>query len=270
MRFIHLTDLHFSAPGAEDPYLSTDTPARLERAAELIARVEPEPAFVAITGDLTNRGDPESYALLAEALDRFEVPLLLALGNHDDRAAFRAQFEPGAAEPEAPVFHHARHGELHVIALDSLVPGRVGGAVGAAQLEMLDAALSEHPGCRKLILCHHPPHTDRPGALPWESLSAEDTAGLARVLAGHEIAGMLCGHVHADRVLQWQGFPVVVSTGLHNAITPLEAHDTVFEDGAGFAICDHLAGGLEVTFVPVVPERAELGRIDRETVLTFR
>ena len=70
MRFVHLTDLHFSPPGAEDPYLSTDTPARLGLAADLIARVEPAPAFVAITGDLTNRGDPESYALLAEALEQ--------------------------------------------------------------------------------------------------------------------------------------------------------------------------------------------------------
>ena len=43
----------------------------------------------------------EITSLLARALGRIKVPLVLALGNHDDRAAFRAQFQPGAAEPEA-------------------------------------------------------------------------------------------------------------------------------------------------------------------------
>ncbi len=269
-RFVHLTDIHLSDPQVEDPDLSSDTTARLDLVIGLIGAMDPAPDFVAVSGDLTNRGDPESYALLAQALTGFEVPLVMALGNHDDRAAFRAEFGPDCASPDAPFFHHLRLGDVHVIALDSLIPGRIGGAIDPAQFDMLASALAEHPDCRKLILCHHPPHSPRPGTLAWESLSPEDTDRLGDVLSGHDVAAVLCGHVHADRVLHWRGMPVVISTGLHNSISALETHDTVFDDGAGFAICDVFATGLDVTFVPVAPERKVLGRIDRDTVLAFR
>lgn len=268
-RFIHLTDLHLSDPATHDPHLYSDTALRLAQATRLIARIDPAPAFVAISGDLTNHGDAESYALLGRALESFEVPLILALGNHDKRAAFRARFDPGAADAEAPYFHHVRHGELHVITLDSLVPGRIGGAIGQSQFDMLAEALSDHADCRKLILCHHPPHSGRPDLLDWESLTVRDSATLAEILGPHQVAGILSGHVHADRVLHWHGIPVVISTGLHNSISAVEAPDLVFEDGAGFAICDHLAGGLDVTFVPIAPPRSELGRIGPDTVRTF-
>lgn len=268
-RFVHLTDLHLSDPAIPDPYLYADTAARLARAAAMIARIDPAPDFVAITGDLTNRGDPASYALLARALDDFDLPLILSLGNHDDRAAFRAQFRPDDAEPDAPYFHHTKAGDLHVIALDSLVPGRIGGAIGAAQFDLLEQALSSHTDCRKLILCHHPPHSGKADLREWESLIPEDSRTLAEILAGHEVAGILSGHVHADRVLNWHGIPVVVSTGLHNTLNSLESADTVIEDAAGFVMCTHLPAGLDVTFVPLAPQRAELGRIGRDAVLSF-
>ena len=268
-RFIHLTDLHLSASPQDDPHLYTDTAPRLAHVTEVIARLDPAPDFVAITGDLTNRGDAESYALLERALDAFEVPLILAMGNHDVRGTFRSRFHRDAPDPDAPYFHHARHGDLHVIALDSLVPGRIGGAIGPEQFDMLAGALSEHPGCRKLILCHHPPHSGRADLLEWESLPAADSARLAKMLAGHDVVGILSGHVHADRVLHWNGIPVVISTGLHNTLNPIEFPVAIVEDGAGFAICDLHPTGLDVIFVPVAPPRAELGRIGRDTVLSF-
>lgn len=268
-RFVHLTDIHFSDPSGNDPYIYTDTAARLDYATDVIARIDPPPDFVAITGDLTNRGDPPSYARLAQALERIEAPLILTLGNHDRRSAYRAQFQPDDTDPDAPVFHHARHGALHVIALDSLVPGRIGGAIGVAQFELLSAALAEHRDCRKLVLCHHPPHSGRPETQDWESLTADDSARLAELLAGHDVVGILSGHVHVDRVLHWNGVPVVVSTGLHNAISPIKDPDTVLEDAAGFAICDLLESGLDVTFVPLFPARTELGRIRAGAILSF-
>lgn len=269
-RFVHLTDIHFSDPAAQDPQLYSDTAARLEHVKGMIARLDPAPAFVAVSGDLTNHGDPESYALLAQALGEIEVPLVLALGNHDARPAFRAAFGEAAEDPEAPHFHHVRLGDVHVIALDSLVPGRVGGEIGAAQFALLTEALGAHPDCRKLLLCHHPPHSGRADLMAWESLDAEESARLAEMLRAHAVAAILCGHVHADRVVHWHGIPVVISTGLHNSINAVESPDTVFDDGAGFAICDLLPAGLEVTFVPVAPDRAELGRIPHETIVTFR
>lgn len=276
-RFVHLTDLHLSHPEMNDPHLFSDTVATLRQVVGMIAGLEPAPDFVAISGDLTNHGDAESYRVLHAVLEGLPVPVILALGNHDRRAGFREvfgemfgeMFGSGAGDPEAPVLAEARHGDLHVLALDSSVAGRVGGAFGPDQAAWLEAALRGHPGCRKLILCHHPPHAGRAGALAWESLPAGDSARLGHVLAGHDVAGILSGHVHLDRVLHWQGIPVVISTGLHNGVDPLAPRDMVIEEAAGFAVCDLLACGLEVTFVPVRPARRRLGTIGYERLRGF-
>lgn len=268
-RFVHLTDLHISDPATDDPHLYTDTVATLDRVKGMIARIDPEPAFVAVSGDLTNHGDAASYHALQASLARIGLPVVLALGNHDRRAGFRAVFDRDAPDPDVPVFHHARHGRLHVIALDSSVPGRVGGAIGDAQFAQLAVALDAHPDFRKLILCHHPPAFGRADALGWESLSPQDSARLADALAGHDIAAILSGHVHLDRVMHWQGVPVVVNTGLHNGVDVLEPRDMVIEPAAGFALCDLLPGGLEVTFVPVSPARPQLARIGHDRLREF-
>ena len=267
-RFIHLTDLHLSHLGAADPHLNADTETALRLALARIAALRPAPEFVVLGGDLANHGAPETYALLRRMLDALPVPVVPAMGNHDDRTAFRAAFGwPGAAD--APLFHHARLGGLHVIALDSSRPGRVSGALDAAQLAALRAALGAHPGIPKLIVCHHPPHPAQEGALAWESLDAESSARLAGALAGQAVVAMLCGHVHLNRLRIWQGLPVVTSIGLHATIDPLAPCEMVIEEGTGFALCDHGPEGLEVTFVPLTPERRVLKRIGHDVLRSF-
>ncbi|WP_211299500.1 metallophosphoesterase family protein [Pukyongiella litopenaei] len=269
-RFVHLTDLHISHPDLDDPHLSSDTAATLARAVQMINTITPAPDFVVLSGDLTNCGDAASYGLVRDLIAPLQMPVLHALGNHDTRPGYRAAFPETGGCPEAPLFHHSVQGALHVIVLDSSIPGRIAGGLDAEQLALLDRALAEHADLPKLLVCHHPPHFDRPGALDWESLNAGDTAALARILRGHPIAGMLSGHIHINRVLHWQGFPVVISTGLHNTLDILEPADLVILEGSGFALCDHGPAGLDARFVPLGPVPRKLGRIDEEMLRGFR
>ncbi|HIF77203.1 MAG TPA: phosphodiesterase, partial [Sulfitobacter sp.] len=94
-RFVHLTDLHISHPDLADPHLQSDTPATLRRVVEVINAMDPQPDFVVASGDLTNQGDRESYALVHEITAPLKAPLVMALGNHDKRAGFNAVFAPG-------------------------------------------------------------------------------------------------------------------------------------------------------------------------------
>ena len=154
-RFIHLTDLHISHPDLEDTHLQSDTPATLRRVVEAINGMDPQPDFVAISGDLTNHGDVESYRLVSELLKPLKAPVVLALGNHDKREGFNAIFSEGMGD--TPYFHDAVHSDLHVITLDSAVPGRIAGAIDDAQFDYLEQALTRHSDVTKLVMVHHPP-----------------------------------------------------------------------------------------------------------------
>lgn len=268
-RFVFLSDLHLSRPDPDDQLLHSDTRATLAAVIGRIAALDPAPDFAVLAGDLANHGTIDSYRLLRAMLAPLKMPVIPALGNHDDRAAFRAVF--GWPDPaDAPLFHHARRAGLHVIVLDSSCPGHVSGALDDGQFAALAAALDTEPELPKLLICHHPPHADRPGALPWESLGAADSARLAATIAGYKVAAMLCGHVHMNRVRHWHGVPVVIGMGLHNTVDPLEPEDMAIETGSGFALCTHDRDGFEVTFVPHDPPRRHLTRIASDVLRGFR
>lgn len=267
-RFIHLTDLHLSVPGMDDPLLHADTAAALDRAVSKIKALKPGVDFVAISGDLANHGKKASYAHLKTALVPLQMPIVMSLGNHDDRANFRSVFG-GSGAPDAPLFAQMVIDGVHIITLDSSVPGRVGGAIGNAQFEALETALRAHQDLPKLILCHHPPRPQIGETLIWESLSEAETARLAATLKGHKIAAILCGHVHHNRVTFWNGIPVIVSNGLHATIDLLEQDGMTILSGTGFAICDLTSSELSVVFVPLSPEQETLARMSDEKLRGF-
>ncbi len=250
-RFLHLSDLHLSVANAPRKA------ALMARIARSVARLPVAPEFAILSGDLTDRGDVESYRLLREILAAFPLPVHLALGNHDSRRGFRAVF----GGDEGPHAHAALAGALHLITLDSSVPARVHGEIDAAQLDWLSAELDRHPDRAKLIVLHHPPRLD-PAALPWSTLDDASTEALGARLRGYPVAGMLAGHVHMNRMSLWQGAPLVVSTGLHSTIDPLHEDGLRILEGAGFNLCRWVDAGLSVTYVPLEPEGRQIGLID--------
>ena len=153
-RFVHLTDIHIAAPGAAAPGHKAQNADLLRRMVGIINAMTPRPDFVVASGDLTDLGDEDSYVLFRDITAPLQVPLVMALGNHDKRAPFHAVL--GNAGSDAPYFHDAVHGDLHVITLDSSVPGHVAGAIPDAQFDYLGHALARHPDLAKLLVMHHP------------------------------------------------------------------------------------------------------------------
>ena len=64
----------------------------MQRALYRALALDPQPDCVVITGDLADHGAAEEYRVLHDILDEFPLPLHLAIGSHDDRAAFIAAF----------------------------------------------------------------------------------------------------------------------------------------------------------------------------------
>lgn len=266
--FVHLTDLHIGDPATDDPGLHSDTAATLATILAEVKRLRPAPDFIVASGDLTNRGTPESYRILqrlfAEAA--LDMPVLWALGNHDSRPGFRAVMLGQSDSLDAPYCHDAVIAGLHIITLDSSEPFRVGGRILPAQFDWLAATLAAHPDLPKLIVVHHPPSLDEDDIeMEWEAISCADTIRLRETLAAHHVIGMLCGHIHYDRVSLWHGIPVVVGIGQHAATDVLHLPEGLrMVAGASFAVGTLRPSGLTISFLPQPTDRRELKRYSHD------
>lgn len=268
LNFIHLTDFHLSHPDLNDPHLHSDTVENLRMMVAKIQTISPPPSFVVASGDLTNQGDVASYQMLHDILKPLGMPIIYALGNHDKRAGFRTIFEPNTTL-DAPYYHQTTQENLHIITLDSSVPNQVSGQISNEQFQFLETSLKAHPDLPKLLVIHHPPLITET-SLPWESLNQSDSDRLTATLKGHNIVGMLSGHIHYNRVSQWHGIPVIISNGLHATVDPLRPSGMQIQQGIGFVSCTLRASGLTATFVPLPPEPVVLGEVSEDLLKSFR
>jgi 3',5'-cyclic AMP phosphodiesterase CpdA len=260
--FVHLTDLHVGNPAQPDDHLYSDTTTTLRRILADIKTLVPQPKFIVASGDLTNRGDEDSYenlkALIAEA--GLDMPILFALGNHDRRDGFYPAMLSRTDNVDAPYDHAQIIDGIHVIVLDTSVPNKVGGSFEPGQLDWLQAELANHAELPNLLVMHHAPALDTHNPdMEWESLSYADTEALRHAIAGKTVLGILSGHIHYDRVSNWHGVPVVVGIGQHAATDVLWLHEGLrMLEGAAFAIGTVRPSGLTITFAPQPATRREL------------
>lgn len=259
--FIHLTDLHVGDPAVVDTHLFSDTSATLARILELVGTISPRPSFIVASGDLTNRGDADSYRQLKALMAATDLPVIYALGNHDTREGFYRGMLDHDRDLDAPFDHERVIDGVHIITLDTSTPGQIGGTIEPAQFEWLAAALDRHAELPKLIVAHHPPALgDAPDWAHWRTIEFTQSQQLAALLAGRNVVGILSGHIHHDRISVWHGIPVIVGMGQHAATDILQADVLRMVNGASFGIGTVRRTGLTIALVPLPSDRAELNR----------
>lgn len=208
MLIAQLSDIHVGfAPGQGAAEFNR------QRLRAVVARLREGPNvpdLLVLSGDLTDRGDAESFAGLREELGEWGVPLLPMVGNHDSREELLRAF-PDCAH-EGGFIHYATEREgLHIVLLDTFEPGRHGGAFCEARAEWLRAQLAAKPDVATLIFMHHPPIVS---GIDWMD-PAPDEAWIVRfgeAIAEHgQIHAIHCGHLHRTTHASFCGVPLGIA-----------------------------------------------------------
>lgn len=248
LTFLHLSDTHLLADEGE--LLGCSPAANLRRVLAGVAELPAAPRCCLISGDLAHDSGAAGYArlrTLLAPLDARGIPILPALGNHDDRAAFRRGFLGQGTDDAAP-YHYARDlGGLRLIVLDSLVPGAVAGRLGAAQLAWLADELGRGDARRTVVALHHPA---APTGIPWlDTDLLADADALRATLAGHPILGVLAGHCHAASATTFAGTIAATAPAVAFQFRPGISDNDGGERivaGSGFNLCTVRDGALIV------------------------
>lgn len=210
-RLIHISDTHLLG-GPELLYGAVDSEDNLVRALARISLSETPPEALIITGDLADTGDPAAYRKLRGLVEPFcmerGAKVIWAMGNHDDRANFRAELLDQAAD-DSPIDVTYTLGGLRIITLDTSVPGWHFGELTEEQLSWLAAELATPASEGTILAMHHPPvPCVLKIAIPTE---LRRQRRLAEVLQGTDVRAILGGHLHYSTTAMFAGIPVSVA-----------------------------------------------------------
>ena len=178
------------------------------------------PDMLLLTGDLTEHGDAASYARLADTLAACPIPTHVIPGNHDNRDRLIEALPSHVSQDCFVHFVIEREG-FRIVCLDTLEPGRHGGAFCEARAKWFASQLAAAPDIPTMVFMHHPPVVS---GIDWMD-PRPDEAWIARfrdcVSGNDQIVAIHCGHLHRPLVTSFAGIPLSVTP----SVAPLVALD---------------------------------------------
>jgi Icc protein len=242
-RFVLMSDTHVCADrNAREHDCNPDE--MIQQAVKDILELTPRPAGIIVSGDCVYlHGEKADYEALSEFLQPLRaagIPLLLAMGNHDNRGNFQVVFSDAAIlhgaviEDRKAAVIETEHADWYL--LDSLektdsTPGLFGGE----QLAWLAGRLDKAPGKPALLVAHHTFRT----AADDGGLKDSD-AFLKVVVPRRQVKGYFFGHSHVWSLKRRDD-------GLH--LVNLPANAWLFDDNQprGFVDAQLQEGGCTLT-----------------------
>jgi 3',5'-cyclic AMP phosphodiesterase CpdA len=236
MLIAQISDLHLRPPGVL-AYGVAETNAFAEQAVNALLRLRPAPDLVILTGDATDCGLPDEFALLTALLDRLPMPVFCVPGNHDRREAMRAALAPkGYLPADGALDFVVETRPVRVVGLDSLWEGHSAGRLEPLSLAFLADTLAAASDVPTIVAVHHPPfvcgigHMDRIRLLD----GAERFAAI--VAANPQVERVVTGHHHRPVAVRFAGTICQIAPSVAHQVTlnlaPGASSDFVLEPPA--------------------------------------
>lgn len=233
VRILQITGTHLFA-GEHETLLGVNTHRSYHAVLEAIhAEARPYDIVVA-TGDLAQDHSVAAYQHFANGIATLNKTCLWLPGNHD--------FQPAMVDTLAnagvnPAKHMLLGDHWQIILLDSQVFGVPHGELSDYQLEWLERTLSLYPQRHALILLHHHP---LPSGCTWlDQHSLRNAHMLGEVLQHYPLAKtLLCGHIHQDLDLQWEGRRLLATPSTCIQFKPLCTNFTIDTLSPGWRYLD--------------------------------
>ncbi|MCD7819439.1 MAG: metallophosphoesterase [Lachnospiraceae bacterium] len=258
MHILHISDIHFRrnynrTDNNYEQMLSamTNPLIKLDHCLETAFASHPHIELILISGDLCDNGSPEDYRRLREHLDtKFgNIPVLVTLGNHDNKEAFRNGWLRSVSDCEFsadkltqtacegstisdcsfPYNTVLKLQDLYLISLDSSVFGKSDGYVSPSQICWLKEQLHKIGRSPSVLMTHHHllgAHESIP-PLP-------DEEDLRQAVQDSSIIGVMCGHTHHCFSGYWAGKPYFTSDGMSFYGTNQSDGSVKFEEKYGY------------------------------------
>lgn len=208
MLIAQMTDIHIGfEPDARPEELNR---RRFRATLDRLMAQPNTPDMLILSGDITDRGDEDSFMKTAELLAECPFPVHVMVGNHDSREGLRAAF-PNTPEEDGFLHWTIERDGLLVVLLDTLENGRHGGAFCERRRDWLRGTLETQRGTPTLIFMHHPPVVSGIG---WMDPSEDEQwiLNLADALEGmDQVQAIHCGHLHRPIRTSFRGIPLSVT-----------------------------------------------------------
>ncbi|MEO6942963.1 MAG: metallophosphoesterase [Terrimesophilobacter sp.] len=236
-----------------------DSQARLRRVVERLEASGVTPQAIVFTGDLSELGDQDAYALLRQIIDpvaeRLGAIPIWVPGERDSRPAFRTGLL-GQLPSDEPIDRVTFLDGLRIITLDTSVPGHHYGQLEHSQLDWLDDELSIPAPYGTIIAMHHPPV---PSIVDLATaVELRDQSSFAKIIAGSDVRSIIAGHVHYSATATFAGVPVSVASATcytHDLTAPLGSQRAV-DSAHSYNLVNVYDDTVMHTVVPIVDSPA--------------
>jgi hypothetical protein len=184
-----------------------------------IGALDPKPAFIINTGDIVLRGYTREYLeYFLPPLKNMDIPLFVAIGNHDDGDSAQA-LEYRALFGDESLNYFFDYGKWRFVFIDnssSVQPS-------SKTLDWLREVLWSTPKDHSLVVSAHKPIANIK-KWAYHSWEPEASARFAELMSRHRVKHVFFGHIHAYSTASLDGVPYTIAGGggapLHNRYGP--------------------------------------------------